>query len=62
MHRRRAQLLQKQTKVKVIAQAYNHQKENIVWFITLATAAVAGVFYFFSLFFGFTGWCALAED
>ena len=61
MSKRYLQHLNRQSKVKVMALAHNPNEINLVWFVTFAAALVAVAFYFFSLFFGFTGWRALTE-
>lgn len=48
-----------QSRVKVLAQSLE-RKPPIAWLAALATAA-AGIFYFYSLFFGFSGWPVLTE-
>ncbi|MCG3210889.1 MAG: hypothetical protein FOGNACKC_04525 [Anaerolineae bacterium] len=62
MSKRYARLLKNQDKVKVMAQSYNHQKDNLIWLLTLGAAAAASVAYLFSFFFSFTGGRAPAGD
>jgi hypothetical protein len=47
-------LAKSQPQAKVIAQANDQRKLNLVWLSTFAAAAFMAIFYFFSLFFGFT--------
>jgi hypothetical protein len=55
MQQRYLSLLAKsQPKVKVLAQAYDQRKLNLVWLSAFATAAFMAIFYFFGLFFGFS--------
>ena len=58
MLKRYRQLIENQSKVKVIAQAHDTSKDT-VWFVALA-ATIAGVFYFFSYYFGGDLWRVLA--
>jgi len=51
MSKRYVRLLKSQTNVKVVAQSVDNRTEKWVWL----AAAVAGVVYFFSFFFSFTG-------
>jgi hypothetical protein len=51
-------LIENQSKVKVMAQAHATSPDKVL-FVTLA-AAVAGVFYFFSYYFGGDLWRVLA--
>lgn len=51
-------LIEDQSKIKVIAQAHDNSLDKAL-FVTLA-AAVAGVFYFFSYYFGGDLWRVLA--
>lgn len=62
MSKRYERLLNHQAKVKVIAQSYNQQKDNIIWLITLGAAVAASAVYLFSFFFGFTGGRVPAGD
>lgn len=58
MPKRYRRLIEDQPKIKVVAQAYDASKDA-AWFVALA-AAVAGVFYFFSYYFGSDLWRVLA--
>jgi hypothetical protein len=58
MPRHYRHLVENQSKIKVMAQAHDTSKDT-VWFVTLA-AATAGVFYFFSYYFGGDLWRVLA--
>ncbi len=62
MSKRLVQLINNQTKVKVIALAQENRGTNSFWFTAFAAALFAVAFYFFSFFFGFTGGCAPAES
>ncbi|MFN8457045.1 MAG: hypothetical protein U0401_20670 [Anaerolineae bacterium] len=57
MSKRIRRLIENQTEVKVVAQAYDNNMDK-VRFITLATA-FAGVFYFFGYYFGSDWWRVL---
>ncbi len=50
-----------QTKVKVMVQTYKNEL-NSFWFTAFAAAIFAVAFYFFSIFFSFSGWRALTEN
>ena len=58
MSKRLRQLIEDQSKVKVIE--HSHQdNSDLVWYATFAAIA-ASVFYFFAYYFGGTIWHALA--
>jgi hypothetical protein len=60
MLKRRIYYIAKQpSRVKVLARSLE-RKPPIAWLVALATAA-AGIFYFYSLFFGFLGWPTITE-
>ena len=58
MSQRYRRLIEDQPKIKVVAQAHDASTDT-VWFVTLA-ATFAGVFYFFSYYFGGDLWRVLA--
>ncbi len=62
MSKRYAHLLKNRDNVKVMAQSYSHQTDNLIRLLTLGAAAAAGVAYLFSFFFSFTGGRAPAGD
>ena len=62
MSKRLIQLINNQTKVKVIARAQDNHEINNFWFTAFAAALFAVAFYFFSFFFGFTGGRAPTES
>ncbi len=61
MSKRVRRYIDTETKVKVIAASYKEDKTNSFWLFSMTAAIFAVAFYIFSLFFSFTGGCALAK-
>lgn len=61
MLRRHVYLATNQTKATVMTPSSHNDGINMVWVATLAAAVFAGVFCFFSFFFGSSGWRVLSE-
>ncbi len=61
MSNRQQRYIDTKLKVKVITSSDKEDKANSFWLFSMAAVIFAVAFYIFSLFFSFTGGCALAK-